>query len=341
MAPLARGLAAAVFLLAGILSACSRASPAGTRELHELERLAFVPPARCLLVEVSPPPFADCSMERAIVLDRFEFTRADLAHYWPDRRSRAQGLSWQSDPARDAPERADWPASLDFSEAAELAAQRGMRLPTPREWIHVAVGRRDFAVPWGGRGAELWANTRDMARQSAAVRSPTCVGTFENGKSRPFGCYDLLGNVWEWVDGVVPGVDPAPGEDLSGELDDGLGTLACVMGGAFDSAQRSTWWLDATRVRSLRFHARKVDKRTLSPSIGARMCADAEDYFWDQAPRWGVDAEARRRVREVGLRWAEDALARAALRDILDRLLAREEAPVALGWLRSGVAGDS
>jgi hypothetical protein len=330
------------FLMAASLLACSPPPSPGSRELQELERLAFVPPARCLLVEVSPPPFADRSMDRAIVFDRFEFTRGDLAHYWPDREARARALAWQSDLARDAPERSDWPAMLDFHEARELAALRGMRLPTPREWTHVAVGRRDFAVPWGGRGAELWANTRDMAPQSTTLRSPTPVGTFENGKSRPFACYDLLGNVWEWVDGVVPGIESSSDLDLADELDDALGSETCVMGGAFDSAQVSTWWLDSTNRRTLRFHARKIDKRTLSPSIGARMCADAEAYLLSHAARWGADGDARRRVRSVGGRWSEDALARAALGEILDRLLAEADPDALrpLGWLREGVVGS-
>src|SRR5262249_47206847 len=188
--------------LLSVLAACAQSGERESRALHELERLAFVPPAECSLW-----PNSDLSLTRAIVFDRFEFTRADLRYYWPDRPSRAQTIRWQTDPGLDSPERADWPAPLDFYESAELAQQRGMRLPTSKEWLHVAVGGpRDYQVPWGGSGREFFANTVVLqGGEDYSLRSPCSVGTFENGKSQPFGCYDLLGNVWEWVDGIVLG----------------------------------------------------------------------------------------------------------------------------------------
>jgi len=325
------------------LAACAPAGERASRALYELERLTFVPPARCSLVEYSPPPYADCSLERALVFDRFELTRGDVAFYWPEFARAVDARLW-SDAARDAPERADWPAFLDFAGAGRVAQARGMRLPTPREWIHVAVGRRDFSVPWGGRGQELFANTRVLLpdeygqRVDSSLKSPCRVGTFENGRSRPFGCYDLLGNVWEWVDGVVPGLDP-PLED-EGDVYDFGGRSASVMGGAYNTPLYPTFWRDPTRGSLwLRFHAKKMDKDTLSPAIGARMCAEAEPYLWSQAAHWDAGSEpaTRRRVARVGREWAEDARSREALEGILSGLCARPGAAPALAWLAEGV----
>ena len=282
-----------------MLAACSAASEPPTRALYELERLSFVPPARCTL------PNSDLSLTRAIVIDRFEFTRADLAHYWSGHARRSQDFAWSEDAALDAPERADWPAWMDFHEAVELAALRGMRLPTPVEWLHVAVGRRDFQKPWGGPGREYFANTVVLQdAQDFSLKHPCNVGTYENGRSRPFGCYDLLGNVWEWVDGVVLGSVPDP-ESRTDAIDDRAGTFASVMGGAYDTPWRPTFELDRTLNRQ-RFHAQALPKRTLAPSIGVRMCADAESYLWSAAARWGTGEAARARVRAVGQRWARD-----------------------------------
>jgi hypothetical protein len=321
--------------VAVLFAACTRAEDPGTRALHELERLVFVPPADCILL-----PNSDLSLTRAIVFDRFEFTRADLRHYWPERPSRAGSIQWHTDAALDAPERADWPAALDFHEAGELAALRGMRLPTATEWLHVAVGRKEYQKPWGGSGREFFANTVVIQDgEDFSLRSPCSVGTFENGKSQPFGCYDLLGNVWEWVDGIVHGCVPTglPGADELDELDDRAGTMTCVMGGAYDTRWRPTFELDRNLNRQ-RFHARRENKRTLGPSFGARMCADAEPYLWTNASRWGSGSAAHERVRAVGRRWAqEDALARAALRTLLAELRARPAAPEALTWLEEGV----
>ena len=320
-------------LLAALLAACAH-EEAGTRALCELERLTFVPADECILW-----PAFDLSLTRAIVFDRFEFTRADLHHYWPDRPSRAQSVRWHSDVALDSPEHGAWPAPLDFHEASELAALRGMRLPTPQEWLHVAIGgRRTYPKPWGGSGREFFANTVvQQDGEDFSLKSPCSVGTFENGRSQPFGCYVLLGNVWEWVDGelvlgCVPPIDPA-----IDERDSLGGTMTCVMGGAYDTRWRATFELDRT-INQQRFHARREDKNTLSPSIGARMCADAEPYLWAAAPRWGSDADARERVRAVGREWGrQDAVSRAALRQLLSELRSRPGAPVALGWLEEGV----
>ncbi len=318
------------------LGACGGSGGTESRALHELERLAFVPPASCQLA-YSRIPFSDCSLPRALVFDQFEFTRGDLEYYWPDREPGADAHSWSEGLAGFSPGRAEWPAFLSFEEAQELARARDMRLPTPLEWIHVAVGRRNFVVPWGGREGPLWANTQELG-----LRSPWRVGTFENGRSRPFGCYDLLGNVWEWVDGVVPGYElPLEHErqDRFWALDlDDAGTRASVMGGAFDTPSRATFLRDPV-TSTLRFHAKRVDKRALSPAFGARMCADAETYLWRMAARWGPADHARRRVVLVSRRWSEDALAREALRALLAGLRSRPGAPGGLAWLEEGALG--
>jgi formylglycine-generating enzyme required for sulfatase activity len=287
------------------------------------------------------PPFelrllsgTDLSLARALVFDRFELTRADLRHYWASPRERAAQYEWQTAGAKSASEPREWPAFVDFHEASELAALRGMRLPSPREWLHVAVGRQGYRTPWGGAGREYFANT--IVRQDGAdysLGTPCNVGSYENGRSRPFACYDLLGNVWEWVDGIVPGiVAPADGD----ELDDAGGTRAMVLGGGYDSLWRPTFELDRD-VNELRFHGQRLDKRTLSPSIGVRMCADAERYLWEKAREWGPPGVAAARVRAVAARWAEDALARSALRSLLAELRARSGAPPELAWLQEGL----
>jgi len=325
-------------------AACAPTPGVEARALYELERLAFVPPARCTLDDYTSWPFADCSLDRAIVFDRFELTRGDRTHYLPTGPGEERSLTWTTDAARDAPDRVDWPAYMDFREAQAIATLRGMRLPTPREWIHVAVGRRGFAFPWGGRDNSLWANTRVVQkdefgqRNDVSLKSPWTVGSFENGRSRPFGCYDLLGNVWEWVDGVVPGDEPPLATDPRvDELDDSNGTVASVLGGAFDTPLKPTFRRDGSRMPPLRFHARRLDKRTLSPSIGARMCADAEPYLWQHAAEWGEGEDVRQRVRDVARRWAEDALARDELRSLLAELCARPAAPAGILWLREGL----
>jgi hypothetical protein len=148
--------------------------------------------------------------------------------------------------------------------------------------------------------------------------------------------------VWEWVDGIVLGCTPSsePNENEEDELDDLAGTMTSVMGGAFDTIWRPTYELDRS-IKQQRFHARRIDKLTLGPSYGARMCADAEPYLAAMAERWGEGERARERVRAVGRRWArDDALARAALRTLLAELRSRAGAPDGLAWLEEGVLAE-
>src|SRR5262249_36762626 len=103
-----RGAAAAAVLCA----ACSARPSPEERALSALERLAFVPAGECLLEGYSGP-LADCSLERAIVIDRFELTRADEAelralHGLPP----APRVPWMQGEAGGAGERPDQPASL-------------------------------------------------------------------------------------------------------------------------------------------------------------------------------------------------------------------------------------
>jgi len=202
-----------------------------------------------------------------------------------------------------------------------------MRLPTATEWIHVAVGRGDLYYPWGQDQSSV-ANTVETG-----LGHPTAVGTFESGKGRPFGCYDLVGNVWEWVDGSVPGYLDVVGDELDAVRQDP--TRVTAMGGAFNSKRRPNYEWDRIQQR-YRFHATRRDRGALSTSIGVRMAADAGEYLWRHAPNWGTDEAARRRVQSVGRRWSADRTARTGLRALLASLLEREGAPEALGWLLEG-----
>jgi hypothetical protein len=326
----------AVWLAPLLCAACGAHDEPATRALYELERLSFVRPGRCSL------PGSDLSLARALVFDRFEATRADARHYGLEREP-ADASLWQEDAAHDAPERGDWPAFLDFHGAEALAAARGMRLPTPQEWLYVALGGRDYKTPWGGLGRQFFANTLvfDADGVNFSLKQPCNVGSYENGKSKPFGCYDLLGNVWEWVDGVVLGFEAAARDGkVNSYFDDDSRAFASVMGGAYDTLWRPTYEFDPS-AGVQRFHARRLDKRARGPSIGVRLCADAEAYFVAQASAWGADEAAHARVAAVGRAWAQDdPQARPHLRTLLAELRGRPGAALGLAWLEEGVLSE-
>ena len=314
-----------------------------TRALYELERLAFVPRAPCELRNEAGYAW-NCSLERSIVIDLYELTRRDHARLCElaGLERQADDHAWIEAESFGPEETLDWPTFLTHEEAVEVALVRGMRLPTAREWLHVAVGRRALPYPWGGKEQDSVANTL-----KTRLDRPTNVGTFESGRSRLFGCYDLLGNVWEWVSDAVPGVIDDQDAELSDRRPEVPGDRYSALGGAYSSHPRPNFALvrvNLSHGRSelrWRFHARLEDPRTLNTAIGARMCADAETYLWEQAPRWGHGDEARSRVAAVARRWSQDRVAYRMLTELVSELGQRPAAPEALEWLAEGLASSA
>jgi formylglycine-generating enzyme required for sulfatase activity len=303
----------------------------------ELENLAFVPPA-VRSIPGYPGPYADCTLEHALLVDRFEVTRGDWLFYAGGSAAAegdAAAARWQEVGAHLAGEtspgaqgtdrgrlRLDWPATwMTRVEARAFAAQRGMRLPTAREWVHVAVGRSMLRYPYGTNSQVAWANTAELGLGELAS-----VGTFESGRSSS-GCYDLLGNAAEWVDGWLPGHDESlfeAGPDGSF----GPEGEACAFGGSYRELTRPTFR------PYLEFNAVTLDPGHRGDDLGLRCAADAAQYLWERAGDWrGADAE--RRVAAVARGWAE-TVGREPVARLLEELAARPGAPEPLRWLLEG-----
>ena len=86
-----------------------------------------------------------------------------------------------------------------------------VRLPTKTEWLRLAGGEREARqerYPWDVPGSRrvtrdekerdailAWANTRE-----SGLGGTSPVAMYPLGESKPFGLWDLAGNVWEWTD---------------------------------------------------------------------------------------------------------------------------------------------
>ncbi len=128
------------------------------------------------------------------------------------------GLTWQ-----DAQDFALW-LNRQKAESADIRCDK-YRLPTVGEWVYAARANKTTRFPWGddlGRdNIHCWnCDSRfDRTRPAPAASFP------ENG----FGIYDMLGNVWEWVDATD---DRCESELLS---KDRCSKDGVVMGGAFST----------------------------------------------------------------------------------------------------------
>ncbi len=91
-------------------------------------------------------------------------------------------------------ELADHPVvNVTYQDALSYAKWAGKRLPEEMEWEKASVGKEMENYPWGKEFSPNYCNTTE-----SDIGQTSPVGSFSLGTS-PFGCYDMIGNVWEWT----------------------------------------------------------------------------------------------------------------------------------------------
>jgi hypothetical protein len=83
--------------------------------------------------------------------------------------------------------------NVSYYDAQAYAAWSQKRLPTCDEWEKACRGVKGYVYPWGDDWKTGVTNTRE-----SGLGSTTPVNFYPTGKSS-CGCYDMIGNVWEWI----------------------------------------------------------------------------------------------------------------------------------------------
>jgi formylglycine-generating enzyme required for sulfatase activity len=185
--------------------------------------LVYVPVGEFLMG--SNGGFANERPQHAVTLhedwiDQFPVTNAQFDQFVRETGYQAQG-DWRSE---FRPGKEQYPVVyVTWEDACAYGKWCGKRLPTEAEWEKAARGIDGREYPWGNR----W----DGNNCNVSGRGTTPVGSYPAGLS-PYGCYDMAGNVWEWVaDWYGPDYYKAsPGENPSGPA---AGDRRVVRGGSW------------------------------------------------------------------------------------------------------------
>ena len=113
--------------------------------------------------------------------------------------------------------------NVPFHEALEACARANKRLPTNKEWYRAGLGTPDTIIDDNSQFCALGHTGQTSADNTGA--HDRCVSLY--------GVYDMVGNVWEWVDAnITDGVyngQTLPGEGYVAAADiDGVSTLTAT-----------------------------------------------------------------------------------------------------------------
>jgi len=84
--------------------------------------------------------------------------------------------------------------NVDWNMAKKYCKWRVAGLPSEAEWEKAARGTDGRVYPWDKEGID-----GTFANYNQNVGDTTPVGSYPKGVS-PYGAYDMIGNVWEWVE---------------------------------------------------------------------------------------------------------------------------------------------
>jgi formylglycine-generating enzyme required for sulfatase activity len=116
-----------------------------------------------------------------------EATGREAPHYWENGKI-PRGL--ESHPVVNV----TWRDALAYCRWLSEVTGNSITLPSEAQWEKAARGHQDKReYPWGMDWKEGHCNSDELG-----VQGTTPVGIFPEGAS-PYGCLDLVGNVWEWT----------------------------------------------------------------------------------------------------------------------------------------------
>ena len=140
-----------------------------------------------------------------------------------------------------------WDDAVAFCRWLSERTGKKYRLPTEAEWEKAARGTDRRTYPWGEEELEA-----RFCNFNFEVGHTTPVGRYPDGVS-PYGCLDMAGNVWEWVNSKHK---PYPYDATDGrEVTDDSGDRRVLRGGSWNRPSGSLRTTHRSRHRPDRTHS--------------------------------------------------------------------------------------
>jgi formylglycine-generating enzyme required for sulfatase activity len=122
-------------------------------------------------------------------------TTAEKSGYTFDSRAKYHGYTWKDTKYKVYSD--NYPVTcVSPADAEAYAKWAGKRLPTSEEWEKAARGTDGRKYPWGNKIPAF----KKMGNygEHLGEKGPVKVGSYPDGAS-PYGCLDMIGNLWEFA----------------------------------------------------------------------------------------------------------------------------------------------
>ena len=139
------------------------------------------------MAEDASMPGFKVNIERPYYIGRYEVTQEQWEKVMGSNPSFFQRDKVEGDPKQHPVENVTWKeAQVFIKKLNKLDKQHTYRLPTEFEWEYAARAGAEDDIPWG--------EARTMA-----ILGGTTTSVIGQKEPNAWGIYDMLGNVWEWV----------------------------------------------------------------------------------------------------------------------------------------------
>lgn len=172
--------------------------------------MVYVPPGQFIMGEGDGIRIR--SIDKAFFIDKYPVTNARFCSFLNEKGNQSEGGeewidlggSFEKERCRIKKEGDRFVVEPNFEEhpvifvrwygAMAYAERAGKRLPAEEEWEKAARGIDGRVYPWGSEFDKEKCNTDE-----SGIRHTTPVDKYPQGCS-PYGCFDMAGNVLEWID---------------------------------------------------------------------------------------------------------------------------------------------